>query len=99
MIFRFHPDALREYEAAVEFYESRHSGLGERFILVMEDALESIREAPERWPFLVQDVRRRLVRVFPYAVLYTLEPDQLLVVGIMHCHRRPGYWLSRLSGK
>ena len=97
MILRFHPDALHEYEAAVAFYEARQAGLGERFILAIEDALASVREAPNRWPVLEQDVRRRLARVFPYAILYSIEADHVLILAVMHCHRRPGYWRTRSS--
>jgi len=95
MRIEFHPDAFAEYQAAVAHYEDRRPGLGARFILAIEKALESIRQAPERWPILEDDVRRRLTRVFPFAVLYTIEREYILVVAIMHCHREPGYWRRR----
>jgi plasmid stabilization system protein ParE len=94
---RFHPGALLEYEDAVSYYERRQVDLGKRFILMVEAALDSIREAPMRWPILEQDVRRHLIKVFPYAVLYTSEGDHILVLAIMHCHGEPGYWRARLA--
>jgi plasmid stabilization system protein ParE len=94
----FHPDALAEYEASVEHYESIQPGLGSRFIASVESALQSILESPATWPVLEQDVRRRLTRVFPYAVLYSVEPEYILVIAILHCHRNPGYWQSRVAG-
>jgi hypothetical protein len=42
-------------------------------------------------------VRRCLTRVFPYAVLYTLEADYALIVAVMHCHQKPGYWRHRVT--
>jgi toxin ParE1/3/4 len=66
---QFHPEALAEYEDAVNHYESRQSKLGERFIASVQAALQSILEAPLRWPILEGEVRRRLTRVFPYAIL------------------------------
>ncbi len=33
-----------------------------------------------------------LVDRFSYAVLYRAEPEQILLVAVMHLHRRPGYW-------
>lgn len=95
MKLEFHPAALLEYEDAVSFYEDRQAGLGNRFILAVEHALSSIRESPERWPFLEQDVRRRLTPVFPYAVLYTAEDTHVLVLTVMHCRRKPGHWRKR----
>lgn len=93
----FHPDAFAEYAAAATAYEAGQPGLGERFIVSVEAAIESICQAPERWPTLEQDIRRRLTRVFPYAILFTIEEDYVLIVAVMHCHRRPGYWRTRVA--
>lgn len=97
MHLEFHPEARAEYEFAVKYYEQHQAGLGGRFISSIESALQSILDAPTTWPVLEQDVRRRLTRVFPYAVLYSIEPDSILVLAVMHCHRQPGYWRSRMG--
>lgn len=97
-LLKFHPEALAEYESSVEYYESVQVGLGARFIGSVEAALDSILESPTTWPFLNSDIRRRLTRVFPYAVLYSIESDHVLIVAIMQCHQNPGYWQSRVAG-
>jgi toxin ParE1/3/4 len=91
----FHPEALAEFAAAVGAYEEARRGLGARFIDSIEAAIDGVCESPERWPILEQDIRRRLARVFPFAILYTIEEDHVLIVAVMHCHRKPGYWYSR----
>ena len=99
MKLALHPEALQEYEEAASDYEARQEGLGDRFILSIEAAFSSIKEAPDRWPILEADVRRRLTKVFPYAVLYTIEVDHVLVVAVMHCRQQPGYWRRRTTEK
>ena len=89
----FHAEALAEYEDAVKYYESHQSKLGNRFIASAQAALQTILESPARWPVLELDVRRRLTRVFPYAILYSIE--NVLVLAVMHCHQKPGYWRLR----
>lgn len=96
MRLELHPEARLEFLDAVTHYESCHPGLGERFIQNIDSALLSILEAPEAWTEIEQDIRRKLTRVFPYSLLYTIEPDVILVVAVMHCHQAPGYWRSRL---
>lgn len=59
--------------------------------------LDRIAEAPDRWRILEQDVRRCLVPVFPYVVLYSIESDYVLIIAIMHCSREPGYWNQRIE--
>ncbi|MBL0162511.1 MAG: type II toxin-antitoxin system RelE/ParE family toxin [Xanthomonadales bacterium] len=95
---KFHPDALAEFEDAANYYELLQPGLSARFVANVESALQSVSEAPEVWPVLVTGVRRRLIRVFPYALLYSVESDHVLVLAVMHCHQEPGYWLARASG-
>jgi toxin ParE1/3/4 len=29
--------------------------------------------------------------------LYTVEPDFVLIVAVMHCSREPGYWKRRVA--
>ena len=70
-------------------------GLGDRFILAVEDALQGIQQAPERWEILDGGIRRKLTRIFPYALLYSVEPEGILILAVMHCHQKPGYWKTR----
>ena len=98
MKVELHPEARLEFLEAVAHYESCHPGLGERFIESINSALESLSGNPHAWAEIEQDIRRKLTRVFPYALLYAIEPERVLVVAVMHCHKEPGYWRSRLSG-
>jgi deoxyribonuclease V len=41
---------------------------------------------------LSQADSRCLTRKFPYGILYTVEEDNILILGVMHCSREPGYW-------
>lgn len=91
----FHPEALAEFRAAAEYYEQQQTGLGERFATAVEMAVAHVIAAPESWRVIEDDIRRCLTRVFPYAVLYSIEPDHILVIAVMHCHREPGYWRNR----
>jgi toxin ParE1/3/4 len=91
----FHPEALAEFRAAAEYYEQQQTGLGERFANAVEMAVAHIAAAPESWRIFEDDIRRCLTKVFPYAVLYSIEPDHILIVAVMHCRREPGYWRNR----
>jgi len=95
MRYEFHPEALEEYRQAALWYAEREPELGLQFIGSVEDAIKRVVDAPSRWRVIEEDVRRCLTRVFPYAVLYTIESDFLLIVAVMHCSREPGYWRGR----
>ena len=97
MIYRFHPEALDEYQQATLYYAERDPTLALRFVEAIEDTIRRVVESPQRWRVLDEDVRRCLTHVFPYGILYTIEPDFILIVAVMHGSREPGYWKRRVT--
>jgi len=97
MKVKFHPEALVEFEEAALFYEQQRAGLGGRFVSAVEAAILGIQETPRRFPIFEEDVRRRLVRVFPYVILYAIEQKSIVVLAVMHAHQKPLYWRPRTS--
>lgn len=97
MRHEFHPEALEEYKLAASWYAQREQKLALRFVAAVEEAIGRIVDAPTRWRVIEEDIRRCLTRVFPFAILYTMEDDYLLIVAVMHCSREPGYWQHRIA--
>jgi Plasmid stabilisation system protein. len=95
--YEFHPEALAEFEDGALYYSEKQPGLELRFIASIEAAIQGILDRPVSHAVLDQGVRRCLAHVFPYAVLYTIEPEFILIVAVMHCHREPGYWRGRAA--
>ena len=80
---------------AAQYYEHQATGLGSEFLDEIDAAILDIRKSPERWPILRDNIRRRLVRRFPYALLYRVDPDEIIIQATMHLRRRPDYWTGR----
>jgi len=97
MNFTFHPEAEVELDAAIEYYEGRESGLGYGLAVAVYAAIGQVISLPEAWPVIDGDVRRFLIRRFPYGILYTEEDDEIYIVAVMHLHRHPDYWKHRLA--
>ncbi len=91
----FHPEAEAELLAAAKFYEAHAPKLGVSFLDEVERALAGIAEAPDRWPVLTSKARRYLLRRFPFAIVYAVTADVIVVLAVMHLHRRPNYWRER----
>jgi toxin ParE1/3/4 len=91
----FHAEALAELQGAADYYEARQAGLGVRFLDIVDEALERIAQDPLAWAPADEDVRRCLVRVFPFGILYTIEPEYILILAVTHLARKPGYWATR----
>lgn len=95
MKYVFHPEALSEYAEAVKYYSRQRSEIAQSFIDAVEEAIYKIRETPSRYSIWDEDVRRCFTRKFPYAILFTIETDYILILAVMHCSREPGYWQNR----
>ena len=95
MNFSFHPEAENEFDDAVGYYEDCEPGLGFDFAREIQATILNITDYPGLWPEIEKQVRRCLVRRFPYGVLYSLEPSGVFILAVMHLHRTPDYWKHR----
>ena len=93
----FHPSAVAEYADAAEYYSTIDPELSGRFYDEIEGLIEDVRRHPDRFRIFDGDARRHFSDVFPYAVIYLDEPDRIWIVAVMHMHREPGYWKTRLN--
>jgi len=90
------PLAKAEMREAALFYEDCREGLGEEFLNAVELAFVEIARRPEMWRVIKGRFRRYLVHRFPYAVIYSIEDDDLYVAAVMHMKRKPDYWQDRV---
>jgi plasmid stabilization system protein ParE len=91
--------AEREYQDAVNFYESQQPGLGLQFRTQFIRALNGIVAFPLACPGFGSRLRRYQLARFPYAIIYrySAAPRQLLILAVAHSHRKPDYWIDRAS--
>ena len=91
----FHPDALREFEEAIDYYSEIDTKLGYSFAKEVQSALKRIISFPEAWTEIDKNIRRCLIHRFPFGVLYAKKGDAIYILAIMHLHRNPAYWKDR----
>jgi hypothetical protein len=95
------PEAELEAAEAVLWYDDQQPGLGDAFLAELHEAFERIDGRPAE-PSRLQsysgghEVRRCLLKRFPYIVIYVMR-QRPLVVAVSHARRRPLYWLGRLA--
>ena len=100
--YRFLTEALIEYLDAIEYYERAQPGLSDAFIRDVENVLASTLEFPEMGSPVKDtppelNIHRRFVLRFGVELDYLVAGDELIVLAVFHCSRRPGYWRDRLD--
>ena len=91
----FHRLAEHELNEAAQYYDREEPGLGSSFLEEVDRCLRSIEAHPEAGHLLRGLVRRRLLRRFPYALLYKIRPSAVRILAVMNLKRRPMYWVGR----
>jgi plasmid stabilization system protein ParE len=87
--------AEAEILETAEWYGRRNPAARERFLAAVDDALAAIENNPLQYQVVRGVVRRVLVRRFPYALLYSISEDQVVVTVCFPTHRDPGRWHAR----
>ncbi|HDP99057.1 MAG TPA: type II toxin-antitoxin system RelE/ParE family toxin [bacterium] len=97
MTFYFHPEAEEEFNNAIDYYEEVQNKLGFDFAFEVYKTIERIIALPKAWPILEDDIRRCLINRFPFGIIYSIEPEGIFILSIMHLKREPDYWKSRMK--
>jgi len=93
--FLLHPAALEEAESAARWYRERSPLAATRFVEELNQVIDKIVEAPQRWPRGARGTRKVKLPCFPFLVIYREAEGAVLVLAIAHGRRRPGYWKGR----
>ena len=91
-----HELAELELNQAADYYDSKQPGLGRSFILAIQQAVLQIKTHPQSANVVRGNARRKILRQFPYNVIYSLAPDTIRILAIASQRRRPFYWRGRV---
>ena len=91
--------AQHELDEAFDFYEAQLFGLGYEFIDEFEKAVKRIEQFPEAWQSFSLNTRRCQFNRFPYAIIYDIYEENIVIIAVAHLHRRPFYWKHRRKTK
>ena len=92
----YHPAIEHELRQIIDFYEDRSPGLGIQFLDEFEKQILRIASMPTRWLIVEADIRRSLMKRFPYVIYFrVLNEDLLRVTVVKHQRRHPNYGLKR----
>ena len=97
MIANFHPQAKQELRNAVKYYESKHNGLGKRFLIYFRESVFKIQSFPQMYHEVEKNIRQCCLSRFPYGIIYRLKNNQIQIIAVMHLYRKPGYWKERMT--
>jgi plasmid stabilization system protein ParE len=88
--------ARAELIDAQDWYENEAAGMGRRFRQAVDAVIERMSASPRQFPVIYRNVRRALLRRFPYALMFVIDlDDTLTVIACFHGSRDPAHWQKR----
>ena len=88
--------AREELIEAQDWYEGEAPGLGRRFLLAIDSVVHRMSVRPREFPVVFKNVRRALLRGFPYSLFFVVEDETLFVIACFHASRNPLQWQERI---
>ena len=87
----FHPEAVKEYTAAISWYEEQQKDLGTRFIKLVDLTLSRIQKNPEHFRLSKKTYREAPIPIFPFTIIYKISKvnHTIYVASIFHTSRNP----------
>ena len=82
------------FEAAL-WYDREQSGLGTEFLKAVRYVLGRIEEGALQFPLVTNDIRRAILRRFPFGIFFAVEDETATILAVTHLHRHPASWQRR----
>ena len=81
-----------DIRTVLRWYETQNPTVGDHFLIELRRTLEQIGQFPESSPTVRKNIRRALVKRFPYLVFYIAEATRVVILAILHTSRDPAVW-------
>jgi plasmid stabilization system protein ParE len=91
-------EAEADMEEAYLWYPERGADLGADSLAAVDESIEGVRTHPERHALVHRNVRRALLRRFPYGLFYVHDQDRIHIIACFHASRDPRAWQARSAG-
>jgi plasmid stabilization system protein ParE len=88
-------EAEAELYAAEQWYGGPAAPPAQAFLRAIHARLADIQRFPASHQLVYRNLRRAPLRRYPYAIIYRVERERIVVVSIFHVRRDPRIWQER----
>ncbi len=89
-------DAQTDFETSFAYYYKGSPKVAGDFLVKIDLAFEHIRENPNLFPVVYKNVRKYVVKKFPFVIYYQIFEAKVRVIAIFHSSRNPVVWSDRV---
>ena len=93
------PEAESDIAEAADRYDQQSAGLSLQFRAALDNTFAVIEENPRLHAHVYRNLRRTLVRRFPFGIFYISRTDDVIFVAVFHTARNPRLWRARFKNR
>jgi len=87
--------AEADMHEAMQWYEQQSQGLGSEYLRAVESCISAISRHPQQYPVVYNNLRRSLLRKFPFGIFYLVLSQSVIIVACLHGKRHPATFKTR----
>lgn len=78
-------------------FDERTDGKGVEVFDEVDRVVRLVKAYQLASPEIATEIRRCLFARFPYSLVYGIDGETIVVIAVVHSHRKPRYWIDRVS--
>ncbi len=90
-------EAEIEMQQAYDWYEEKSIGLGDDFMLCIDSKMQAILRTPLIYQKVYKNIRRAVIRRFPYCIFFIKEDNVIQILSIFHAHKNPMTFRNKIK--
>lgn len=94
--FELSDEAEVDFDKSYEFYNEDSPKVADTFFIRINLGFENIKQNPNSFPFAHKNLRKYVVKKFPFVIYYRIVDSVIQVIAIFHMSRNPEIWNERI---
>lgn len=75
--------------------QKQQKGLDLEFVRCIDDVVQKIKRNPELYPMEFENYRKKVVKRFPFKIIYETVEDNIYILAVFHSRRNREQFRSR----
>jgi toxin ParE1/3/4 len=89
-------EAEIDFEKSYEYYFEENPKVAESFFRRINVSFKDIKQNPFTFPIAYKNVRKCVMKKFPFVIYYQIDISIIKVIAIFHTSRNPEIWNERI---
>lgn len=94
--FEISDEAEIDFDKSYEFYFEDSPKVADTYFRIINLGFENIKQNPNSFSIVHKDVRKYVVKKFPFVIYYRIIDLKIQVIAIFHTSRNPEIWNERI---